>query len=109
MIDRSASPLVKYNPGVQTTNSSLDAENSNWNYLKRTSFFETGASTLNHLMPIINHLDIDALSNLSNSLCPAAKIGGVEYFLPSGIGYSLSNTQGEQTNFANKVESEEPA
>ncbi|XP_020580673.1 transcription factor bHLH66-like isoform X2 [Phalaenopsis equestris] len=109
MLDKTASSLAKYNSDVRAIDSPLDVGSSNWNYLKRTSFPETSASTLNQSMPIISLLDVEALSSLSNSPCPAAIVGCLEDFLPSMIGYSLPNTQGEQAKISNKVESEEIA
>lgn len=109
MLDRSASHLVKYNPDEQASDSPLGAGSSNSNYVKRLFFSQAGASRENKLMPTINSLDIEALNSFSNPLCPAAKVESLEDFLPSGIGYLLSNTQGEQANISNNVEFEEPA
>ncbi|KAL0928566.1 hypothetical protein M5K25_000461 [Dendrobium thyrsiflorum] len=108
MLDRSPSPLVKLNPWLQTPYSPLDTESSKWNYMKRPSFSDTGASRVNQLMPIVDPLDSQALNSLSNSLCPAAKVEGLEDFSSSRIGYPLTNTHGEQANVSNNVEYEEP-
>ncbi|KAH0470587.1 hypothetical protein IEQ34_000310 [Dendrobium chrysotoxum] len=109
MLDRSASPLVKLHPGLQAPYSPLDTESSNWNYMKIASFSDTGASRVNQLMPIVDPLDTQALNSLSNYLCPAAKVEGLEDFSPSRIGYPFPNTHGEQANISKNVDYEEPA
>ncbi|XP_028550789.1 transcription factor bHLH66 isoform X1 [Dendrobium catenatum] len=108
-LDRSASPLVKLNPWLQAPYSPLGTKSSKWNYMKRPSLCDTGASRVNQLMPIVHPLDSQALNSLSNSLCLAAKVEGLEDFSSSRIGYPLTNTHGEQASILNNVAYEEPA
>ncbi|KAI0530820.1 hypothetical protein KFK09_000368 [Dendrobium nobile] len=109
MLDRSASPLVNLHPGLQAPYSPLDTESSNWNFMKVPSFFDTGASRVNQLMPRVNPLDTQALNSLLNHLCPATKVEGLEDFSHSRIGLPLPNTHGEQANISKDIDYEEPA
>ncbi|KAK8928218.1 Transcription factor bHLH69 [Platanthera zijinensis] len=103
MLDKSVLSLASLGPVKQELHSPLNTGSSAVSYLNSQLFPDTDTSRVDQLIPAVNPLDTGPLSK---ALCPVAKVESFEDFTLPRIGCPLPNTQGEQSNILNDVESQ---